>query len=176
MPWPATHYRRRMLNSHSAIQSGHRYSITELLTFKFYFIGDVLVNCTPSWTRVCLLLFSVLATSKVISGWTLTCDTHFWWLYSAVPLGDQTTSKHHDLIFHIKSPLSWHWANQSLPYPKNAEHLARKRQVAIVESLVWFSQGSNQHGPNPHISQNGRRRSAHSVIPSGPQNRRCTNF
>ena len=39
------------------------------------------------------LLFYVLATSNVISGWILTCDSsHSWWLYSAAPLGQQTAS------------------------------------------------------------------------------------
>ena len=39
-----------------------------------------------------LLEFYVLATSKVISGWVLTCDSvHSWWLYSDSPLGDQAT-------------------------------------------------------------------------------------
>ena len=44
-----------------------------------------------------------------------------------------------------------------MPYPINAERLARKRQVTILKSLVWFHQGSNLHGQNPPISQNGRR-------------------
>ena len=41
------------------------------------------------------LEFYVLATSKVISGWLLTCDSaHWWWYYSygaVVTLGDQVT-------------------------------------------------------------------------------------
>ena len=32
--------------------------------------------------------------------------------------------------------LSGHWANQSLPYPKNAEWLARKLKVPILK--LWF--------------------------------------
>ena len=35
------------------------------------------------------------------------------------------------------------WANQFLPYPHNAEHLARKWQVSILKSLVWLDQCSN---------------------------------
>ena len=45
-------------------------------------------------------------------------------------------------------PLSWHWANQSLPYPNNAECQARKWQVSILKSLVWLHQGSTQQGPD----------------------------
>ena len=45
---------------------------------------DALVDC---WS------FYILATSKVISVWALTCDSaHSWELYSAVRLGDQTAS------------------------------------------------------------------------------------
>ena len=39
--------------------------------------------------------------------------------------------------------LYWHWANQSLPYPNNAESQATKWQVSILKSLVWLNQGSN---------------------------------
>ena len=43
--------------------------------------------------RVCLLLFSILATSKIISGRVLTCDCeHSWHFYSAAPQEDQATS------------------------------------------------------------------------------------
>ena len=38
--------------------------------------------------------------------------------------------------------LSLHWANQSLSYPTNAEHQARKRQISIIKSLLWLGQGS----------------------------------
>ena len=42
---------------------------------------------------VCLLFFYVLATSKVISGRVLTCDSaHSWELYSAASVGNQATS------------------------------------------------------------------------------------
>ena len=57
-------------------------------------IGSVMVsiNIIPRMA-VCLLLFYVLSTSKVISGWVPTCDrTHPWQLYSAAPLGNQATS------------------------------------------------------------------------------------
>ena len=43
------------------------------------------------WVR--LLLFYILATSGVISGRVLTCDSvHSWHLYSAAPLGNQAIS------------------------------------------------------------------------------------
>ena len=47
----------------------------------------------------------------------------------------------HDMISHSVTS-SCHWANQSLPYPNNAEHQFRKRQVSIFKSLVWLDQGS----------------------------------
>ena len=41
----------------------------------------------------CLVRFYILTTSKAISSQVLICDsTHFWPLYSASPLGDQTVS------------------------------------------------------------------------------------
>ena len=43
--------------------------------------------------RFVCLLFYVLATSKVISGWVPTCDSaHSWRLYGAAPLEDQAIS------------------------------------------------------------------------------------
>ena len=84
---------------------------------------------------VCLLLFYILAISKVISGHIPSCDNaHAWWPYSATPLGDQAN---HSIT------LSWHWANQPLLYSNNAEHLARKQLAYILKSLVWLDRGSN---------------------------------
>ena len=51
------------------------------------------------------------------------------------------TSMHHDLISHSVT-LSWHWANQSLPYPNNAERQTRKQQLSTLKSLVWLELGS----------------------------------
>ena len=51
--------------------------------------------------------------------------------------------------------LSWHWAIRSLPYPNNAERLARRWQVSIFKSLVWFDHGSNLWGSNHLISKMG---------------------
>ena len=58
---------------------------------------------------------------------------------------------------------TWHWANQSLPYPINAECQARKLQVSILKSFVWLDQISHPQAldSNPQfsdflISQNGR--------------------
>ena len=42
----------------------------------------------------CLLLFYVLATSKVISGWQPTCESaHVWWFYCAASLRDQSMTR-----------------------------------------------------------------------------------
>ena len=60
---------------------------------------------------------------------------HSWWLHSAFPTGTPG-HQHHDLIPH----LSWNWANQSLPYPNNAECLARKRYSInfwVIGLLTW---------------------------------------
>ena len=65
--------------------------------------------------------------------------------------------QHHDLISHSVT-LSWHWANQFLTYSNNTKRQARKRQVAILMSLVWFDQGSNPRILDSPISQNGRRK------------------
>ena len=52
----------------------------------------------------------------------------------------------------------------SLNYPNNVKHQARKQQVSILKSSIWFNQGSNLQDPNSNllgsespISQNGRR-------------------
>ena len=42
--------------------------------------------------------------------------------------------------------LSWHWSNQSLPYPNNAKCQVSKRQLSIWRSLDWLKQGSNPQG------------------------------
>ena len=52
--------------------------------------------------------------------------------------------------------LSLHWVYQSLFYPNNANLLARKWQVSILKSSVWFGQRSNLQSPNRPISQNHR--------------------
>ena len=48
-----------------------------------------------------LLEFCVMATSKVIWGWILTCgNAHSWRLYNAAPLRDQTTSTWYPIQSH----------------------------------------------------------------------------
>ena len=69
-------------------------------------------------TFVCLLFLYVLATSMVISGWVPTFDSaHAWCLYSAAPLRDQAASTM--TWYPTQFTLSWHSANQSLPYHSN---------------------------------------------------------
>ena len=70
--------------------------------------------------------FYILAISKVISGWVPYCDSaHLWQLYSAATLGI--------LVMTPSLALSWHWANQYLPSPNNAERLALKRELSIFK-------------------------------------------
>ena len=65
----------------------------------------------------------------------------------------------HDLTSHSVT-LSQHWANQSLPYPNNDKHLARKQQVYIFISH-WFDStiGLNRRSParRPMLYQFGHR-------------------
>ena len=112
-------------------------------------------------------LFVVLRpTSKVISGQVPTRDSvHSWQLTSAVPLGNQPDST---------TALSWHWANQSLLYPNNAKSLAKKQQVSILMSLVWFDEGSKPQGSDSLIPKWETRHSTHSAISFG--SRRFANF
>ena len=57
-------------------------------------------------SQVCLLLFYVLATSKVISGRVLTCDSvHSWRLYSITPMGN-----------HAFSTVTWYRTQSHYPY------------------------------------------------------------
>ena len=57
---------------------------------------------------VCLLLFYILAPSKVISGLVPTCDSaHACKLFSRCPTG-RAGHQHHDLISHHPVSLSWH--------------------------------------------------------------------
>ena len=63
----------------------------------------------------------------------------------------------------LPAPLSHIWLShiilrrrQSLHYPMNVEHLARRWQVYIFKSLVWLVPSANKWGPNPLISQSRR--------------------
>ena len=53
---------------------------------------------------------------------------------------------HHVPISHSIT-LSWYWANQSLPYPNNAECQARTRNYQFCKSLVWLNQELNSWSP-----------------------------
>ena len=82
--------------------------------------------------------------------------------FIVLPTG-KSGHQYHDLISHSVT-LSWYWTNQSLPYPNNAEHQDKERQVSMLKSLVWFDQGLKPHGPDLNlwssdspIPQNGRR-------------------
>ena len=95
---------------------------------------------------VCFLLFYILATCTVLSGWVPTCHSvHSRWLYSAASLGQQATS-----IITCYSTQS-HYPDTELispfPSPNNAERWARKQQVSTLKSLIWLDQGLNPPGP-----------------------------
>ena len=116
---------------------------------------------------VCSLLeFYILATSEVMSGLVPTCDSvHRWRIYSAASLGGPGR-QHHNIISHLVI-LSWHWANQSLFYPNNAERLARKQQVSILKSLVSIDQDLNSWLRVTQSPKTGDKSSTHLAIPSG---------
>ena len=102
---------------------------------------------------VCLLLFYVLATSKVISGRLPTYDSaHSWRLYSVAPLENQASST---MTWYPTQ--SYYPDTKCFPYSNNAKCLARKWHVSILKLLVWFNQGSNRRASDSTISQNGRR-------------------
>ena len=111
-----------------------------------------------SWIQtVCLLLPYFLATSKVISGRVLTCDSmHSWRLHSAVSLGDHATSNS-----------SWYLTQSNYPdteptSPCPALMMPSAWLVSDMyqfKSFIWLDQGLNLQGSDSPISQNGRQRS-----------------
>ena len=123
--------------------------------WKIHFKIFSVIFCHISYNRlylavnlmdVCLLSY-VLATSKVISGRVSTCDSvHSWQLYSAAWLGDQATST---MTWYPTVTVSWHKANESLPFPNNDKRLAGKRQVSILRTLGWLDQGWIPQGLSP---------------------------
>ena len=88
--------------------------------------------------------------------------------------------QHHDLIFYSSHhhhnlisysvTLSWYWANQPLPYPNNAKHLARKQHVSILKSLVWLNRVWTGEVQITRSPKTGDGRSTHLVIRSGLAN------
>ena len=74
--------------------------------------------------------------------------------------------QHHDLICHSVT-LFWHWVDQSLCYPNNVDHLARKWEESISKSLLWCDQDSKPRHSDTSISHMGDGRSTHWAIPSG---------
>ena len=80
----------------------------------------------PFEPSVYLLLFYVLATSKVISGRVPTCDSAHPLASLQCCLAGTPGHQYHDLNSHSVI-LSWHWANQSLPYP----NIAKRYKVAM---------------------------------------------
>ena len=98
------------------------------------------------------MLFCVLPTSEIISGWELTCDSsHSWRLYSAAHWETRPPAPWpYIALSHIILTLSHH-------YPNNDEYLDMKQQVSILESLVWLFQGVNSRSSDSSISQNDDR-------------------
>ena len=88
--------------------------------------------------------FTFLATSKVISGGVLTCDsTHSWCLYSVVPLGDQATSTMSQSHYPDIEP-----SNPCAILIIPSTWLSSGK-YQFDKSLAWLDQGSNPHLPYP---------------------------
>ena len=103
-----------------------------------------------------LLLFYVLATSRIISGWALTCySAHLWGLYSAASLGNQATSTCYPTQSHFPD------TEPTSPCPTLIMPTARlgSDTYKFVKSLVWLDQAldSNPRSSDSLISQNWRR-------------------
>ena len=117
------------------------FSILRLLSSHNPYTAYIYRSCYP------ILLFYILATSTNLWQCTLMVTL------KCFPNG-RPDHQHHDLLSH-SVPLFWHWANQSLTYANNVEHLDKKWQESILKSLVWLDHGWNLRGSNPPISQNG---------------------
>ena len=115
-------------------EAWHRDVIADLLIPEVQGRGDDLhLVLPPPHMLVDWLVVGVLRTSNI--GWVLTCDSvHSMWLYNAA-LTRKSGCWHHDPI------LFWHWNNQFLSYPINAECQATKQQASIwyVIGLTPFS-------------------------------------
>ena len=104
--------------------------------------GDWL-PCDLLPSTVCLL-FYVLATSKLISGWVPTCDSaHSLWLMSRPPPRNQVAC-----ILTWYPSQSHYPAIEPFPYPSNSERLAMKRQLYILYAI-----GLTRYGFEPTISR-----------------------
>ena len=100
---------------------------------------------------VCLLLFFILATSKVISGWAQTCDSaHSSRLYTVASVGDQAT------ITMTQYPTQSHYPDTESTSPWPILLMPSPWQLSIFNSFVWLDQDSNVWGLKPLISQNWR--------------------
>ena len=100
--------------------------------------------CIMYLSPACLFLFYILATSKVTSGWGLTCDSvHPWWFYSAAPLGNQPSVPWPDIpLIHIilRQPTS------SCLLIKLSTWLGSDK-YQFCKSLIWLDQGPNPWSP-----------------------------
>ena len=72
----------------------------------------------------------------------------------------------------ISHELSWHWANQSLSFPNNAECMVRNAwlgsaKTSMFMSVIWLDQGWKLWVQIPRSPKTGDGRFIHSAIPSG---------
>ena len=110
---------------------------------------------------VYLLLFSVLATSKVISGWIPTCDSaHSWRLCSAPPLGNEAISTM------TRYPTQSHYPDTELTNPWPILILLStwlgNDKYQFNKSLVWHDPGIE-----PTISRTLSQYSTNSITAPG---------
>ena len=106
------------------------------------------------WMLVCLLLFDVLATSKVISGWVPTCYSaqySVWWLYSVAPLGNQATMT---------------WYSTQSHYPDTA-HEPTSPYTILIMLRAWL--GSDKYQFESHRFDSIRVWTCEVLIPRSPK-------
>ena len=124
------------------------------------------------------LLFYVLATSKIISEWVLTCDSvHSRWLCSAAALGNQAAST----MTWYPTQSRYTGINPTSPIPIMPSAWLGSDKYQFYKSLIWLDQGldpwvwipppgrkttTNKLNP-PSSSKMGDGCSTHSVIQSG---------
>ena len=109
---------------------------------------DGKISCTPASHGYLLEFTSWQHLRSYQYGYWLG-TVHTYSSFIVLPTG-RPDCQHYAPLSHSVT-LFWIWTNQSLPYPNHFEHLARKRQVYIVMSLVWLDQGSNLWFQSPDL-------------------------
>ena len=115
-------------------------------------------------TNLCLLLFYVLATSKIISWWVPTCDSaHSWQLYSAASLGHQAASTitwYHTQSYYPDTESTSRCTILIMPSTMLGSDKYQFKRLLTRTRNLWIIR-------SPRL---GGRHSTHSAIPTGSGN------